>query len=99
MEVLINELMKQGGDRRKFVAKAFGGANVLPGLTTATIGDDNARFVREFLATERIPLVAQRLGGTHPVHVYFKTDTGKATVSSVDGSQLSKITLVQNRCL
>jgi chemotaxis protein CheD len=91
MELLINELMKQGGDRRKFLAKAFGGANVMKGLTMATIGDDNAQFVREFLAAERIPMVAQRLGGDQAVHVYFKTGSGKATVHSVDGSRLSRI--------
>jgi chemotaxis receptor (MCP) glutamine deamidase CheD len=91
MELLINELMKQGADRRRFIAKAFGGANVLAGLVPATIGDDNAEFVREFLATERIPLVAERLGGTHAVHLHFKTDTGKAVVRTVDGSRLPKI--------
>ena len=92
MEMLINELMKQGGDRRRFIAKAFGGANVLPGLTTSNIGDDNATFVRQFLATERIPLLAQRLGGIHPVQVWFKTETGKATVRVVGGAQVSRIT-------
>jgi chemotaxis protein CheD len=91
MELLINELMKQGADRRRFVAKAFGGANVLAGLVTATIGDENADFVREFLATERIPLIAERLGGNHAVHLHFRTDTGKAIVRTVDGSGLPKI--------
>jgi chemotaxis protein CheD len=91
MELLINELMKQGADRRKLVAKAFGGANVLPGMVTAAIGDDNARFVHEFLSTERIPLVAQRLGGDKAVHVRFNTDTGRVVVRTVDGSRLPQI--------
>lgn len=90
MELLINEIMKLGGDRRRFVAKAFGGANVIAGMKVL-VGDGNAKFVREFLATERIPLVAERLGGTHAVHVYFKTDTGKVTVHTVDGTALPKI--------
>jgi chemotaxis protein CheD len=55
------------------------------------IGDANGRFVREFLATEKIPLVAERLGGSHAVHLYFHTDTGIATVHTVDGSSLPKI--------
>jgi chemotaxis protein CheD len=91
MELLINELMKQGADRRRFIAKAFGGANVLAGLVSATIGDENAKFVREFLAAERIPLIAERLGGTQAVHLHFKTNTGKATVRTVDGSRLPKL--------
>jgi len=91
MELLINELMKQGGDRRRFIAKAFGGANVMPGLRSSPIGDDNARFVSMFLERERIPLVAQRLGGSQAVHVYFRTDSGKAFLHTVDGSELHKI--------
>jgi len=91
MELLINELMKLGGDRRRFVAKAFGGANVMRGLKTTTIGDDNADFVRNFLAAERIPMVAERLGGNHAVEITFSTDSGRAIVRSVDGSQLPKL--------
>ena len=91
MELLINELMKLGADRRRFVAKAFGGANVLERIKMRSIGDENARFVREFLSTERIPLVAERLGGDHAVHLYFRTDTGKASVHTVDGSTLPRI--------
>lgn len=91
MELLINELMKLGGDRRRFVAKAFGGANVLASTKIAPIGDSNARFVRSFLAAEKIPLIAERLGGMHAVHLYFHTDTGKASVHTVDGSRLPKI--------
>lgn len=91
MELLINELMMIGGDRRRFIAKAFGGANVLQGMCALPIGDSNARFVREFLATEKIPLVAERLGGNDAVHLYFRPDTGKATVHTVDGSRLPKI--------
>jgi chemotaxis protein CheD len=91
MELLINELMKLGGERRRFIAKAFGGANVLPGIKMPSIGDANARFVRKFLATEKIPLVAERLGGNHAVRLYFRTDTGKATAHTVDGSSLPKI--------
>jgi chemotaxis receptor (MCP) glutamine deamidase CheD len=91
MELLINELMKLGGDRRRFIAKAFGGANVLQGMTMLPIGEGNVKFVREFLATDRIPLAAARLGGNQAVHLYFRTDTGKATVQTVDGSKLPKI--------
>lgn len=91
MELLINAIMNQGGDRRRLVAKVFGAANVLPALLSPTAGELNATFVRDFLATERIPLVAQRLGGKHAVQVHFRTDTGKTIVHSVDGSRLPAI--------
>jgi len=91
MELLINELMRHGAERKRLVAKAFGGANVLSSLVQATIGDNNAEFVREFLATEKIPLIAQRLGGSQAVNVRFKPDTGRAIVRTVDGPRLLRI--------
>jgi chemotaxis receptor (MCP) glutamine deamidase CheD len=91
MELLINAIMKEGGDRRRLVAKAFGAGNVVASLQSPTIGEQNAAFIRSFLATEGIPLVAQRLGGLRPVQVSFRTDTGKATVHTVDGSRLPTI--------
>lgn len=97
MELLINDLMNLGGDRRRFIAKAFGGANILENIKMPPIGDGNAKFVREFLARERIPLVAERLGGKHAVHLYFRTDTAKATVHTVDGSSLPKIVDAEGR--
>jgi chemotaxis receptor (MCP) glutamine deamidase CheD len=99
MELLINAIMNQGGDRRRLVAKVFGAANVVPALQSPTAGELNATFVRDFLATERIPLVAQRLGGKHAVQVHFRTDTGKTIVHSVDGSRLPAILRAEaNRC-
>lgn len=91
MELLINGLMKLGCDRYRLVAKAFGGANVLAGLKQCSTGDMNTAFVRKFLFDEGIPLVAQRLGGTHGVQVRFSTDTGEVLVHAVDGSKLPKI--------
>jgi chemotaxis protein CheD len=91
MELLINALMKLGADRRRLVAKAFGGGNVLPVFRTPTVGELNAKFVREFLKTEKIPLLAERMGGVLAVRVSFHTHTGKAMVSTVDGSRLPEL--------
>jgi chemotaxis protein CheD len=68
----------------------------LHGMKQMPVGDCNAKFVRSFLSTERIPLIAERLGGSVAVQVYFETDSGKATVQSVDGSHLPKIVQVEN---
>jgi chemotaxis protein CheD len=91
MEILINDIMQLGGNRNMLVAKAFGGANVIQELRQTPIGDNNVKFVREFLATERIPLVAQRLGGSQAVIVQFRTDTGKAKVRNINGSRIQQI--------
>lgn len=91
MELLINAIMRAGGDRRRLEAKVFGGGNVVPSLQSPTVGELNALFIRELLKTERIPIVAERLGGTQPVQVNFRTDTGKTTVHTIDGSRLPPI--------
>jgi len=91
MELLINAIMHEGGDRRRLVAKVFGAGNVVASLRSPTVGEQNAAFIRGFLATEGIPLIAQRLGGIRPVQVNFRTDTGKVTVHTVDGSRLPAI--------
>ena len=91
MKSLIEQLMELGCDRRRLVAKAFGGGNMLKGINIPPIGEKNAWFVREFLAADKIPLIAERFGGIHAVHVYFRTDTGKVTVQTIDGSALPKI--------
>lgn len=81
MELLINEIMKLGGDRRRLQAKVFGGSSVLRFEDSPwNVAQRNCQFVRDFLHTEKIPIVAQRLGGNQPLRVYFMTDTGKALV-------------------
>ena len=84
MEVLINDLLKLGADRRRLQAKVFGAAHVLSdaGLS-ADVPRTNARFVKEFLGNESIPIVSSRLGGSAPVEVVFTTDTGKAMVRAL----------------
>jgi len=90
MELLINKIMVLGGSRTRLVAKAFGGANVIASLQSPTVGERNAHFVKTFLATEKIALLAQRLGGTQAVEVSFNTDTAKVIVGTVDGTRLRK---------
>ncbi len=48
------------------------------------VGRRNVQFIRHFLRTEGIPLMAERLGGENPVRVHFSTDTGKALVKVLE---------------
>ncbi|MFC7301808.1 chemoreceptor glutamine deamidase CheD [Cognatiluteimonas weifangensis] len=79
MELLINDLLKRGARRARLQAKAFGGGNVLRGMQDP-IGSRNARFVVDYLAAERIPLLAQDLGDIHPRKIAFFPQTGRALV-------------------
>lgn len=91
MELLINAMMHLGADRRRFTAKAFGGANMLPNFTPPTIGELNAEFVRRFLSTEKIPLLAERLGGVFAIQLSFNTGTSRAKIRTVSTSTLPAI--------
>jgi len=75
MEHLINDILKQGGKRERLEIKLFGGGNVLAGMTD--IGKRNISFVREYLNTEILPVLADDLGGTHPRKVNYFPATGK----------------------
>jgi chemotaxis receptor (MCP) glutamine deamidase CheD len=85
MELLINNLMREGCDRRRLVAKAFGGANLFGQNVETSVGTKNTKFVREFLTLERIPLVAEKLGGQRPLSIHFQTDDSRVRVKTVNG--------------
>jgi chemotaxis protein CheD len=80
MDVLINEMVHLGVDRRRLVAKVFGGARVLQGFDKLDVGAMNARFVLNFLEEEGIAIAAQDLLGDAPRKVHFFPATGKVQV-------------------
>ena len=93
MEVLINQLLKAGARRENMEAKVFGGGNVLRGFTTINVGERNAQFVRDFLRTENMRIVAEDLNDIHPRKVYFFPRSGKVLVKKL--KQLNNYTLVK----
>mgnify|MGYP006420680083 FL=1 len=75
MELLLNKMYQLGAERKHLKAKAFGGAT-LTGLFNGqkfehSIGEVNLRFVRAFLDAEKIPLIAEDLGGVRGRTIYF----------------------------
>jgi len=93
MEVLINQLIKAGARRDNLEAKVFGGGNVLRGFTAINVGERNAEFVRDFLHTEKIRIVAEDLNDVFPRKVYFFPGTGRVLVKKL--KQLNNYTLVK----
>lgn len=67
MEMLINEMLLKGAEKRRLQAKVFGGATILHQSGTVgnffCVGEVNCRFIKEFLKEERIPVLAEELGG------------------------------------
>jgi chemotaxis protein CheD len=88
MELLINEMMKQGANRLNLKAKCFGGGNVLSlredRENPHTVGDTNVAFIKEFLHTENIPLVGASLGGDIGRTVHFVGSDYSVYVKKID---------------
>ncbi|MEM9229132.1 MAG: chemoreceptor glutamine deamidase CheD [Pseudomonadota bacterium] len=80
MEVLVNEILANGGQRVNLEAKVFGGAEVLASTGQTRVGQKNAAFVKDYLNNEGIGILAQDLGGTAARRVYFFPASGKVRV-------------------
>ena len=88
MELLINDILKRGGDRRRLEAKLFGGANVI--ATLSDVGSRNAAFARRFLTDEGILVVGGDVGGNMARRIQYSPVSGKARQAKVvdSGRQL-----------
>ena len=64
MEMLINEILKNGGCRQNLEVKITGGGRMLANMSD--IGRRNIDFVRKFLATESLEVAAEDLGDIYP---------------------------------
>jgi chemotaxis protein CheD len=93
MEVLINQLIKNGARRENLEAKIFGGGNVLRSFTTMNVGDRNAEFVRNYLKEEGIRVTGEDLNDIYPRKVYFFPKTGKVLVKKL--KQLNNYTIMK----
>lgn len=83
MEVLINQLLEMGAQRKNLEAKVFGGGNLLKGLTVDKVGERNAAFVRDYLHNERIAIVAEDLLDNYPRKIYFFPEHGTVKVKKL----------------
>lgn len=93
MEVLINELLRNGAKRENLEAKIFGGGNVLRSFTTNNVGERNAAFVKKFLKDEGIQVTSEDLLDIYPRKVYYFPKTGRVLVKKL--KQLNNYTLVK----
>lgn len=84
MEVLINQILKNGGRREYLEAKVFGGGNVLKGITSMKVGERNAEFVLNYLKAEGIRITGEDLVDTHARKVCFFPQTGDVFVKTLN---------------
>jgi chemotaxis protein CheD len=81
MELLINNILKHGGDRNNLEVKVFGGGRILAQMTD--VGRRNIDFVREYLHIEGFKICAEDLGDTTPRKVLYDPITGKVRVKKL----------------
>lgn len=83
MEILINHLLKMGARKSSLEAKVFGGGRVMASLTSSQVGENNASFVLDFLATEGIPVAAKDLLDVYPRKIYYFPSSGRVLVKKL----------------
>jgi chemotaxis receptor (MCP) glutamine deamidase CheD len=98
MDCLIGAVQKLGGERRRLVAKVFGGAHVLAIRESTTgVPQQNIDFVRAFLREEGLRVLSEDVGGYHPRHVHFHTATGRAFIKRVGSREHVRVLTEQTR--
>jgi len=80
---LLDQMIRLGARRDKIYAQAAGGARMLAFSELPDIGARNVAMVRQQLAAHGIPLVAERVGGTHGRTLSWDARRGVATVKRV----------------
>ena len=90
MELLINDMVKIGATRSRLRAKVFGGASVLGLAREASflcVNEVNQRFIRDYLATEGIPIMSEDLGGNLGRVIHFHSDSYRVFRRFIQKSQ------------
>jgi len=88
--LLIEEVIKQGGQRSRLIIKIAGGAqmSLAPGLkNTFKTGERNLEEVKAALTREGIPLTAADIGGNKGRTVRMYLNTGRVTVRTTGGEE------------
>ncbi|MFN3202110.1 MAG: chemoreceptor glutamine deamidase CheD [Bradymonadia bacterium] len=87
MEMLINELLKRGARRSRMEVKISGGGHVLIGADGIKVGERNIEFVKWYLQSEGLNLVAEDVGGHWARKVFFFPQTGRMRVRKMNSHQ------------
>ena len=95
MEQLINQVLRNGGRRQNLEVKVFGGGRIIPNMSD--VGLRNIAFVREFLQTEGLKVVAEDVGDVFPRMVAYFPATGRVKVKRLR-SLHNNVIANQERC-
>ena len=100
MELLINDIMKHGGNRHRLLAKVFGGAHLLSAISIENgVGRQNITLVEEFLQREGIRIINRNVGGHAGRKIYFHSDTGDVFLKHIQSTQLPNVAIEEQERL
>jgi chemotaxis protein CheD len=94
MELLINEIIKRGGQRKNLEAQIFGGGNITAD-TAFNVSGRNVVFVEEYLSMERIAVTGRDVGNTWPLKIYCLPDKGQVYIKPIRNADGEKRHIVQ----
>lgn len=86
IEDLVSAIVRKGGNRRRFVAKIAGGAQMFAGAgksDTIRVGERNVLACKKKLGELGIPLLAEDTGKTYGRTVVFYPKTGEYVIRSI----------------
>lgn len=89
MEHLINEILKNGGEKNRLETKVFGGGRVLN--LSVGVGDRNIEFVLTYLEKEGLKVTKIDVGDDFPRKVNYFPKTGRAMVKKMRSTQAAGI--------
>lgn len=81
MEHLINEILKNGGQRKNLEVKLFGGGRVLSHMTD--VGKRNIEFAIEYVKLEGLKIISEDMGDIYPRKIQYDPLSGKARMKKL----------------
>ncbi|WP_144394490.1 chemoreceptor glutamine deamidase CheD [Pleionea sediminis] len=78
MEFLINNIIRNGGERRFLEVKLFGGSRIIRQMSD--IGQKNIEFIQQYVKSEALKVLAKDLGGTSPRKVVYDPISGMVRI-------------------
>ncbi len=76
MELLLGDIVKLGGDRKRLKAKVYGSGAIGGGQQGSDIARGNVQFVEQYFELEKITIEDEDLGGLERKKIVFEPKTG-----------------------
>jgi len=97
MEHLINDILKNGGQKQNLEVKLFGGGRIMANMTD--IGMRNITFVHDYIKTEGLRAVSEDVGDVFPRMVVYFPATGKVRVKRLRSLHTNTIAAQESQYL